>query len=95
MRSCIALFIGLLFPVCIYSQANTKTGDLELITGKINTYYSQGQKEKAEYLKILIEDAVYFYEDIFQDTFSFDLYVFDRKTWKKYTEGAYWKNRAT
>ena len=89
MRSCIALFFGLLFPVCIYSQPVTKTDDLELIPGKIKTYYSQGHKEKAEYLQILIEDAVYFFEDLLQDTFSFDLYIFDRKTWKKYTNGTY------
>jgi len=89
MRSSIALFFGLLFPVYAYSQSVAKTDDLELIPGKINTYYSQGQKEKAEYLKILLEDAVYFYEDLLQDTFGFDLYVFDRKTWKKYNEGTY------
>lgn len=89
MRSCLALFFGLIIPVCVYSQLVTKSNDLELIPGKINTYYSQGHKEKAEYLQILIEDAVYFYEDLLQDTFSFDLYIFDRKTWKKYNEGIY------
>jgi hypothetical protein len=89
MISSIALFFGLLFPVNIYSQLVTKIDDLELIPGKINTYYSQGHKEKAEYLQILIEDAVYFYEDLLQDTFDFDLYIFDRRTWKKYTEGVY------
>ena len=89
MRSCIILLFSLFFPLFIFSQSVTKTDDLELIPGKINTYYSQGHRAKAEYLHTLIEDAVCFYEELLQDTFSFDLYVFDRKTWKKHKEGTY------
>ena len=89
MRSRIVLIIGILSTANLFSKPVSTTGELEFAPGKINTYYSQGHKEKAEYLQILIEDAVYFFEDLLQDTFSFDLYVFDRKTWKKYNEGTY------
>ena len=89
MRSRIVLIIGILSTANLFSKPVSTTGELEFAPGKINTYYSQGHKEKAEYLQILIEDAVYFFEDLLQDTFSFDLYLFDRKTWKKYNEGTY------
>jgi hypothetical protein len=89
MKSCIFLFFGFLLSVALYSQSVTKFDDLEFIPGTISTYYAKGYKEKAEYLKILIEDAVSFYEDVLKDTFSFDLFILDRKNWKQYTKAPY------
>jgi len=89
MKFGIILLLGFFLSVNLYSQSVEKNDELEFIPGKINTYYAKGHKEKAEYLKLLIEDAVYFYEELLQDTFSFDLFVLDRKTWKKHNEGTY------
>ena len=89
MRSRIKIFIGVLLSVNLFSQPVTNTSELEFAPGRINTYYSPGHKEKAEYLQILIEDAVCFYENLLQDTFSFDLYVLDRKAWKQTTTASY------
>lgn len=89
MRSRITIFVGVLLSVNLFSQPVTNAGELEFAPGRIKTYYSPGHKEKAEYLQILIEDAVCFYEDLLQDTFSFDLYLLDRKTWKQFTTASY------
>jgi hypothetical protein len=89
MKSSILLFIGFLLSLNICNQPVIKNGNLEFISGKINTYYSTGYREKAEYLKQLIEDAVYYYEYVLRDTFSFELYVLDRETWKGISKAPY------
>ena len=89
MKPRIVLLIGILFSANLFSQSVPKTGELAFAPGRINTYYSPDHKEKAEYLQNLIEDAVCFYEDLLQDTFCFDLYVFDRRTWKQFTTTSY------
>ncbi len=89
MKSQIVLFIGFLLTVNLYSQSVPIIEELDFLPGKINTYYPDDYREKAEYLKMLIEDAVYYYEDVLQDTFSFELYVLDRKNWRESTEAPY------
>ncbi|MEJ2594294.1 MAG: hypothetical protein P8100_04030 [bacterium] len=89
MKSSILLFIGFLLSLNICNQPVIKNGNLEFISGKINTCYSTGYREKAEYLKQLIEDAVYYYEYVLRDTFSFELYVLDRETWKGISKAPY------
>ena len=58
MKSGIILFFGFILSINLYNKPVTKTDKLEFIPGKINTYYAQGNKEKAEYLKTLVEDAM-------------------------------------
>ncbi len=89
MKASIILFFCFLISVKLYSQQTINNSGLEFIPGKIETYYVEGYKEKAEYLQTLLEDAVHFYEKKLNDTFSFELFVLDRKEWKKYTEIPY------
>ncbi|MCK4699026.1 MAG: hypothetical protein KAT38_01780 [Bacteroidales bacterium] len=89
MKPFILVFISFLLSIKIYSQETSNICQLELMSGKIETYYVKGYKEKAEYLQLILEDAVRFYEKSLNDTFSFELFVLDRKTWKKYTDIPY------
>lgn len=89
MKPFFLLFIGFLLSMKINSKEASVRGQLEIMTGKIETYYIEGYKEKAEYLQLILEDAVHFYEKILSDTFAFELFVLDRKTWKKYTDIPY------
>lgn len=89
MKSLIAVFISFLLSIKFYCQETSNIGQLELMPGKIEAYYVEGYKEKAEYLQLILEDAVHFYEKTLNDTFSFELFVLDRKTWKKYTDTPY------
>jgi len=89
MQPFILLFISFLLSIKIYCQETSNIGQLELMSGKIETYYVEGYKEKAKYLQLILEDAVNFYEKTLNDTFSFELFVLDRRTWKKYTDTPY------
>lgn len=89
MRPLILVFISFLLSIKIYCQENSNIGQLEPMSGKIETYYAKGYEEKALYLQSLLEDAVHFYEKAFNDTFSFELFVLDKETWKKYTSTPY------
>jgi len=82
----ILVIIGFLISNNIYCKDAPNIDQLELISGEIETYYVDGYLEKAEYIKRVIEDAVDFYENLLIDTFSFELFVLDRNTWKQYAE---------
>jgi hypothetical protein len=71
------VFISFLLAIKVYSQETSNIGHLELMPGKTETYYVEGHKDKAEYLQILIEDAVLFHENLLKDTFSFELWALD------------------
>jgi hypothetical protein len=89
MKPFILVFISILLSIKFYCQETSNIGQLELMSGKIETYFVEGHKEKSEYLQILIEDAVLFYENLLKDTLSIKLFVLDRKTWKQYTDEPY------
>ncbi len=80
------LIISCLLFVNIYSQETSNIDQLELIPGKIKTYCSEGFEDKGKYLQLLLEDAVQYYEEVLNDTFSFELFVLDRRSWKKFTK---------
>ena len=86
MKSIVLVMISILYSTKIYNQETSYIGNLEQMSGKIKTYFVYGYKEKAEYEQRIIEDAVDFYEKLLNDTFSFDLFVLDRKTWKQYAQ---------
>ena len=89
MKTFILALICILLSTKVYSQKTSYIGKLELISGKIETYYVYGYQEQAEYLQIVIEDAVDFYENLLNDTLSFDLFVLDRKNWRQNTRIPY------
>ncbi len=57
--------------------------------GKVETYYTKSSESKAEYLQMLVEDAMLFYEDELKDTFDLTLIVPDRKAWKYFASAPY------
>ena len=89
MKSILFVLINIFIFSQIYCQKTPNIGGLNHLSGKIETYYPEGFKENAEYLQVLLEDAVCFYEKIIIDTLPLELLVLNRKTWKGFSEIPY------
>jgi hypothetical protein len=89
MKFLLSLFLWIIIIKTIWSQEIPYIKHLSHREGKVETYYTKGSESKAEYLQMLLEDAMLFYENKLKDTFDLKLLVLNKEAWKYYAEGPY------
>jgi hypothetical protein len=89
MKFLLSIFLWIIIIKTIRGQEIPYIEHLSHREGKVETYYTKGSESKAEYLQMLLEDAVLFYENKLKDTFDLKLLVLDRKAWKYFTGAPY------
>jgi hypothetical protein len=89
MKFILSLLACLITVTRIWSQEIPYIEYLSHREGKIQTYYTEGSESKAEYLQMLVGDAILFYENMLKDTFDLRLLVINREAWKYYAESPY------
>jgi hypothetical protein len=89
MKFILSLLLCLITITTIYSQEIPHIEYLSHREGRVETYYTEGSELKAEYLQMLLEDAIQFYENKLKDTFDLTLLVLNREAWKYFAEPPY------
>ncbi len=89
MKFLLSIILWIIIITKIWSQEIPYIDSLAHREGRIETYFTKGSESKAEYLQMLLEDAMLFYEDKLKDTFDLKLLVLDRKAWKYFASTPY------
>jgi len=89
MKFLLSIFLWIIIITKIWSQEIPYIEYLSHREGKVETYYTKGSESKAEYLQMLLEDAMRFYGNKLKDTFDLKLLVLNKEAWKYYATGPY------